>query len=65
MSYLHKIVPSPLLCLLKICVQQLIAERSMGTTEARGRAKSEGYHPDCCVGLDVLFKGVCVAFICN
>lgn len=43
MSYLHKIVPSPL-CLLKICVQQLIVESRMRTTEARGRAKSEGYH---------------------
>lgn len=43
LSYLQKIVPSPLVCLLKICVQQLIAESSMGT-EARGRAKSEGYH---------------------
>lgn len=44
MSYLHKIVPSPPLCLMKICVQQLIVESRMRTTEARGRAKSEGYH---------------------
>lgn len=60
MSYLHKIVPSPLLCLLKICVQQLFAESSTGTTEARGRAKSEGYHGRLLLWIGCsLQRGVC------